>query len=177
MNACLLHKNGKKQIEKNWNCEQEKHVNPNIQEDQMIVFINWFFGRMIDQLVSEIQKLVKRFDVMIHSLVSLKKLFIFLNQMIKSLLGSWSIIAADPHFYIWLLAVKLSCPLLVLMIIPRFPSMLARSSCFQRGFPSLGRICWLHRVNPKSIQEVLQTYCCNEKLHYFVSRYYWINFG
>jgi len=43
---------------------------------------------MIDQRVSEIQKLIKRFDVMIRSLVSLKKFFIFLNQLIKSLLGS-----------------------------------------------------------------------------------------
>ena len=120
VNACLLHKNGQKQIDNIWNCEQEKHENPNIKEDQMIVFINWFFGRIVDQLISDIQTLITRFEVINHLLVSLRKLFICLHQLIKSLLRSWLIIAADPHF--WLLAVKLSCPLLVLMIIPRFPS-------------------------------------------------------
>ena len=71
VNTCLLHKTCNKQIDNTWKWTQENHENRNIQEDHLIVFINWFFGWIIDQLISEIQT-----GSMISSLVSFKKLFI-----------------------------------------------------------------------------------------------------
>merc|ERR1712018_1000020 len=53
-------------------------------------------------------------------------------------------------------------PLLVMISIPRMIWIPHHCWYDCHVFPSLGRICWLQRVNPKSIQEVLQTYCRNE---------------